>query len=398
MNLNLYNQYLTAYWNFNELSGIREDSVSNIPLYESLSTISYANGISKYSPYFDSSSYLYIYDTYFLGPNDDPSGFFISCWVMLEKNTKNCVILNKETYFTLSTDSSSKWKATISGIELSGSSWAVANVDQWYHVCFGASNNILFFSINSVDGLNTKTSTYTTLASAPGNFTVGESFTGRVDELAIWAETNMTSIDEFLQIENEIYQDGIGLFYNSYKKLWELKVDINDVITFDPLINTPDEYRPNSLANIITYNFTSQYELIGNNGSNSKSTTEGFNSSSLSLGTLAPGETSKTIVLRLSAPDSITIKNIKIGLINSGCISFTNKTFGIETRNYYDKYIIPETYFQGISDETSTSAYNVEILNSTRTNSYYVYINVKIPLDFTFKGGTIRLKWFFDFA
>ena len=397
MNTNNYNQYLTAYWNLDELSGIREDSVNNIPLYET-NTISYVNGISKYSPYFDSTSYLYIFDTYFLGENDNPSPFLISCWVMFENDAKDSIILNKETYFTLYTDTSKYFKALLSEIELNGTSWGIAKTNQWYHVCIGASNNILFFSINSTDGLHYITDTYSTLISAPGNFTVGETMKGRVDEVAIWSNPNITSIDEFLQIENDIYQDGVGLFYNKYKNLWETKVDINDIITFDPLLITPNEYRPISLANIITYNFTSEYELIGNNGSNSKSTTSGFNSTSLSIGTLAPGETSQTIVLRLSAPNSITIKNIKIGLIETGGITFTNTTFGIETRNYYDKYIVPETYFLGISDETSTSIYNISVLNSTRTNSYYVYLNVKIPLNFIFKGGTIRLKWFFDFS
>ena len=103
-------------------------------------------------------------------------------------------------------------------------------------------------------------------------------------------------------------------------------------------------------------------------------------------------------MIRLNVPNAKVVRNIKIGLIDDGGIPFSSTTFGITTRNYYDYNLAPETFFQGLSDGTPDSAYNISIENINSVLSHYIYLNVAIPYDFTFTGGTIRFAWFFDWA
>lgn len=119
----------------------------------------------------------------------------------------------------------------------------------------------------------------------------------------------------------------------------------------------------------------------------------------LSFGTIAPGETGNPIIVSFSAPLATATRNIKIGLIDTGGITFTNTTFGITARDYIDYDITPSTYFQGVNTNGSeTNAFNISVENKDSTSSYFVYLNIKLPQDYTLTTGILRYKWFFDYA
>ena len=138
--------------------------------------------------------------------------------------------------------------------------------------------------------------------------------------------------------------------------------------------------------------------ITGNNASGNKGTIGTINSTSLSFGSLAPGETSETIIINLRAPYAKTIDNIKIALINTGDIIFANNIFGIEFRSYIDYNIKPSSYFQGINeDNEANNVNNIDINNKDNLSSQYVYLNVSLPTSQSSGAGVMRLKWFFDF-
>jgi len=133
------------------------------------------------------------------------------------------------------------------------------------------------------------------------------------------------------------------------------------------------------------------------NASDSINTTK--SSKSISLGTLAPGETSKTLIVTLNVPRAKSINNIKIGLIKTGGIDFSTTTFGISNSPYLSTAIEPEEYFLGVNSEgTAANQYNISIPNKNDTTSDYVYLNINVPRDATPYPSVLRFRWFFDYA
>lgn len=158
---------------------------------------------------------------------------------------------------------------------------------------------------------------------------------------------------------------------------------------------------PNPLFQVQTIYIdkTSNERLIGTDGSDNKQTVATINSKSLTFGNIAPGETSETQIVYLKIPNSISVKNIKLSLIDTGGITFSNDIFGIEIYEHVDTNIVPNEYFTGVNiDEISTSPYNISIPNASINSSIYVYLNIRLPLDQQLQTGTIRYKWFFDYA
>ena len=119
----------------------------------------------------------------------------------------------------------------------------------------------------------------------------------------------------------------------------------------------------------------------------------------LTFGSVAPGEVSSTIAIILKAPDVDAITNIKIALVNTGNITFTDTSFGVTSNAGLDFNIIPTTYFQGVNTtSSSTNQYNVAIDNADIHTSKYVYLNIKLPRNDTLDPGTVRYRWYFDYA
>jgi len=119
----------------------------------------------------------------------------------------------------------------------------------------------------------------------------------------------------------------------------------------------------------------------------------------LNFGTIGPGEKSKTVITVLSFPAAQAIKNIKIGLVNAGGITFANNIFGVTFSSNLDEFIVPETYFQGINtDKSSTNEYNIAIENQDSITSNYVYLNIDLPKNTQFQAGVVRYQWWFDYA
>jgi len=134
-------------------------------------------------------------------------------------------------------------------------------------------------------------------------------------------------------------------------------------------------------------------------GSDSKSTLNTIDSHALSLGPLAPGETSETKIIYLNVPSAVAINHIKIALIDTGGITFGSEIFGVEIESYLDYNIVPSTYFGGINgDDSSTNANNINVANNGSKKSQYVYLNVSLPENQTMGGGVVRFRWYFDYT
>lgn len=157
--------------------------------------------------------------------------------------------------------------------------------------------------------------------------------------------------------------------------------------------------RPISLKSVDTIRVTTNGEIIGTDSSDSKGTLNTINSKALSFGPLAPGQTSETMIVYLKVPNSSAINNIKIALIDCGGLTFGETKFCIETYSFLDYNIIPTSEFLGVnSTDDSESIYNVDIANKDWYTSQYVYLNVVIPQGQLLGSGTIKYRWFMDYA
>jgi len=116
------------------------------------------------------------------------------------------------------------------------------------------------------------------------------------------------------------------------------------------------------------------------------------------FGTIGPGETSETIITTLWFNAAKAISNIKLGLIDTGGITFANDIFRITTSPAYDDDIIPTSYFLGVNSNGSASnEYNIAIDNLSGKMSEYVYLNINLPRNANYGAGVVRFKWFFDY-
>lgn len=122
---------------------------------------------------------------------------------------------------------------------------------------------------------------------------------------------------------------------------------------------------------------------------------------SLNFGTLAPGETSETMIIALNVPYVKGIRNIKLGLTNTGGLTFTNQTFGINSSIELRSDITPDNHFEGLNTKEpspTNSEYTISIDNRDKFNSAHVYLNVKLPLNQNLGFGIIGFKWYFEYA
>lgn len=119
---------------------------------------------------------------------------------------------------------------------------------------------------------------------------------------------------------------------------------------------------------------------------------------SSTFGMIAPLESSQANIVQLNVPDAAAITNIRLALINTGGVVFNSLIFGVDTRSFIDSSVIPESFFEGVSDKNVNSPYNVAIPNLNRLSSHYVYLNINVPVGQDFISGTIRYQWLFDYA
>jgi hypothetical protein len=113
---------------------------------------------------------------------------------------------------------------------------------------------------------------------------------------------------------------------------------------------------------------------------------------------VAPLESSQTNIVQLFVPDVAAITNIRLALIDTGGIVFDNSTFGVDSRGFIDTNVVPESFFEGVSDKSQNSPYNIQVSNLNRFASEYIYLNVNVPINQSFIAGTIRYQWLFDYA
>ena len=158
---------------------------------------------------------------------------------------------------------------------------------------------------------------------------------------------------------------------------------------------------PLSHVETVFYEFSNgqSIQLSGTNASDSDETIDNERANTLTFGTLAPGETSKTLIIQLKIPYASAIGNIKLGLTNAGGITFADDLFGISYSQNLRVDIEPSEYFEGVNTtKSSSSPYNISIPTINKNNSQYVYINVTLPTDHEFGVGIVRFKWYFDYA
>lgn len=118
----------------------------------------------------------------------------------------------------------------------------------------------------------------------------------------------------------------------------------------------------------------------------------------LNYGTVAPGETSKTIIVSLFAPYIKQLNHINISLADTGGIDFSANVFGVTTSDTIDPSITPESSFMGVNNSDAPDNFNFAVPNRNSNTSAYVYLNVRLPRDNFLGSGTIRYKWFFDYS
>jgi len=135
------------------------------------------------------------------------------------------------------------------------------------------------------------------------------------------------------------------------------------------------------------------------NASDSPDTKASVFSESATFGTLAPGETSESLIVALNVPNVKGITNIKLGLINAGELEFNTTMFGVGyNADLISNYELTD-YFQGVNaNETPNSPYNISVPNTDLASSNYVYLNVDVPINNIPGPSVLRWKWFFDFA
>jgi len=167
--------------------------------------------------------------------------------------------------------------------------------------------------------------------------------------------------------------------------------------TTTPILTLAD--RPIQLKSVQTVLVTKDSRTIADDASDNKGTLNTIDAQSLSFGPLAAGETSETKIIYLNVPMTAAVRNIKVGLVDTGSVPFSTNNFGIETREILDYNIVPSSYFAGLNtDNLPTNIYNIPIENAGENYSQYVYINMKVPIDQAVGDGIVKLVWFFDYA
>lgn len=201
--------------------------------------------------------------------------------------------------------------------------------------------------------------------------------------------------------QNCIHIDSNNYVYICYPTHLQTFYLYSDEPTYTP---TPEvtplvlQDRVPQLKSVQTIIMTKTGKVIANDASDNKGTLNTINAQSLSFGPLAAGETSETKIIYLNVPFANAIRNIKIGLMDTGSVPFATTSFGIVTREDLDYNISPDRYFTGLSDGTATNVNNVAVLNAGETFSQYVYINMKVPDNQSVGDGIVKLIWFFDYA
>jgi len=157
--------------------------------------------------------------------------------------------------------------------------------------------------------------------------------------------------------------------------------------------------RTPQLKNVQTILVTKNGNIVSSDASNDKGTLNTIYSKALSFGQLSAGETSETKIIYLNVPSALAIRDIKIGLSDTGTIPFSTGKFCIEVRQDIDYNLTPLIAFTGLNtDNTASNINNVSIANAGENFSQYVYINVTVPKNQFVGDGVIKLIWFFNYA
>lgn len=123
-----------------------------------------------------------------------------------------------------------------------------------------------------------------------------------------------------------------------------------------------------------------------------------YSGGSFSFGWIPPGEISKTLIAYLKIPNITGIGKINIGLTNIGNLSFLPNTFGCEPLPIIDTNHSPTTFFSQLNNSFNKNSNNILVPTRNSNESYYVYLNVNFSNSSFGWNGTIKYRWYIDYA
>lgn len=138
--------------------------------------------------------------------------------------------------------------------------------------------------------------------------------------------------------------------------------------------------------NHITYAYSSSVLVVNT-----------YETITLSFDSVAPGSRSKTLGVQLAAI-STPIKNIKLGVINIGGLSWEEGIISYELLDFFDQGRYLSNTMPGINTSGSYgSVNNVAVGSISPYRSQVVHLNLNIGEQSRLTNTCLEFKWFFNF-
>lgn len=220
-----YDSYLKAYWDMQEESGTRDDSVGSNDLADNNTVLFSSSG--KYGKAADfensNSEYLSIASNADLSPTDKMA---ISVWVRAESLDSvsylpvNVVVYKPDSYVLEHKDTAGFmfWVAQSDTLEKGAMVGSNASLETWYHLVAIADGSYIYLYCNGTK--HTGDAYDGTIADLADPFCVGEflgagsCWDGLIDELAIWKGITFANDAARDQFAADLYNSGDGVFWN----------------------------------------------------------------------------------------------------------------------------------------------------------------------------------------
>jgi hypothetical protein len=218
-NINDYNTYLSAYWNMNETSGTRVDSVTGYDLTD-VGSCGYASGKYGNCVEIASAGSQYLLYTGDLGIS---TGFAFSFWFYMDGFTDITPLfwLDGGARSSLWTSGDPFGSSVDFGVTQSDSTVLTASVptpisvEEWCHITCVAENVHGYVRVYFNGSLG-DTKTYDKTLATITRLLIGPSSYDRlyVDETACWNGIQFSSTSACDSFASTLYNDGSGLFWN----------------------------------------------------------------------------------------------------------------------------------------------------------------------------------------
>lgn len=211
---------LVNYWNLDEVSGSRADSVGGVTLTDNNAVGSAAGKNGNCATFVGASSKSLSVASYSVGAGD----FTLALWFNQTSQSSQNVLMSAITtwatalqfsLYTLATSKVRLMRGNDAGSYVFADTPQTTSFGTWYHVVaeYNSSTKVVRIWLNNqtpgtsgvMSGNPYTTSTAMAIGTRTG--TAGEWFTGSIDEVAVW--NRLLTSDERL----ELYNSGTGKFY-----------------------------------------------------------------------------------------------------------------------------------------------------------------------------------------